>query len=184
MQSYGKNLNVIFTYLEIENDGPNQTQHHWWSPVHQIGRIDVHQLDALAGQILQRRVRIAQEMRPTQDSALLHRLNKEDRKQIAGYTPTMYENISLLLTSFSPDSTSSRANSFVPSRKSWIKSAIRSGGTRWSTKKQLIYNINKLLEYRWRGNATRTPQSHQFSTNILLIGHTLTELSLVCVIYL
>lgn len=34
------------------------------------------------------------------------------------------------LTSFSPDRTSNKASNLVPSRKSWIKSAIRSGGTR------------------------------------------------------
>lgn len=36
----------------------------------------------------------------------------------------------LSMGSFSPDNTSSSASSLVPSRKSWIRSAIRSGGTR------------------------------------------------------
>lgn len=65
-------LSNRLTYLEVQNDGPDQAQHHRWSPVHQIGRIDVHQFDFLAGQKLKRRICITEKVRPTQNATPLH----------------------------------------------------------------------------------------------------------------
>lgn len=60
------------TYLEVQNDCPYQTQNDWWSPIHQISWIDINQLYTFAGQELQSRVSIAEEMWTSQNTPLLH----------------------------------------------------------------------------------------------------------------
>jgi len=53
---------IRHAYLEVQDDRPYQAQHNWWSPIHQICRIDIDQLDSFAGQKLQGRIGIAKEM--------------------------------------------------------------------------------------------------------------------------
>lgn len=60
------------TYLEVQNDCPYQTQNNWWSPIHQIGWVDINQLDTFAGQELQGCIGITEEMWTSQDTTLLN----------------------------------------------------------------------------------------------------------------
>lgn len=45
-------------YLEVQYDGPDEAEHDGRPAVHQVGGVDVHQLDPLARQEAERRVRI------------------------------------------------------------------------------------------------------------------------------
>lgn len=62
------------SYLEVENDGPDKAEHDGRPAVDQVCRVDVYQLDALAGQESERRVGVGQEVRPAKNTPALHRL--------------------------------------------------------------------------------------------------------------
>lgn len=152
------------THLEVQDDGPNQPQDDRRSAVHQIGRIDVDELDlqdernpviivcssaAVGPNTVQY---VARNSSPScsggtagpcwrcsgsaacADSFPSRRAATKTNYQVCLKTTCSTDRPAPVetgeLTSFSPDSTSSSANSFVPSRRSPIRSSTRSGGTR------------------------------------------------------